>query len=164
VGGDEPVEPSDPQPEPQPEPEPEPEQPGDALVTEAEFKSAAETKYGNPDSSYYHGFIKSLPKASITTRREAILFLSHAVWETVGFQYTKEVVCQTNLAHCAAAYPNLQGGLAGKVYYGRGMMQLTWDYNYRGASHYLYGNDRLIQDPDVVGNDPEVGWATVSVI
>jgi predicted chitinase len=79
----------------------------------------------------------------------------------VGFIYTKEVYCQNNLAACLAAYPNNAGGLAGRVYYGRGMMQLTWDYNYKAASTYLYGDDRLLQNPDVVGNDPEVGWATV---
>lgn len=135
---------------------------GPALISKAEFVSAAQTKGGNPDDSYYQGFIKSLEKAGITTRREAILFLAHAVWETVGFIYTKEVYCQTNLQDCANAYPNYQGGLPGKVYYGRGMMQLTWDYNYKAASAYLYGDDRLLQNPDIVGEDPEVGWATAA--
>jgi hypothetical protein len=40
-------------------------------------------------------------------------------------------------------------------------MQLTWDYNYKDASAYLYGDDRLLRNPDSVGEDPEVGWATV---
>lgn len=132
------------------------------LVTQSEFISAAQTKGGNPSMDYYNGYIASLSKAGITTRREAILFLAHAVWETVGFKYTKEVYCQTNLAACAQAYPNQHGGLPGIVYYGRGVMQLTWDYNYAAASLYLFGDDRLIQNPDVVGDDPEMGWATVS--
>ncbi|OXA60894.1 basic endochitinase CHB4 [Folsomia candida] len=133
---------------------------GTPLISHAEFQSAAATKGGNPTSDYYLGFIASLPKAQISTRREAILFLAHATWETVGFIYTKEVYCQTHLADCLRAYPNNAGGLPGRVYYGRGVMQLTWDYNYRGASSYLYGDDRLLQNPDVVGEDPAVGWAT----
>lgn len=133
------------------------------MITAAEFQSAAATKGGNPGPDYYQGFISSLPKAGISTRREAILFLAHAVWETVGFIYTKEVYCQSNLQACANAYPNHAGGLPGMVYYGRGMMQLTWDYNYKAASQYLYGDDRLLRNPDVVGEDPEVGWATVGI-
>jgi predicted chitinase len=86
--------------------------------------------------------------------------LAHATWETVGFQYTKEVYCQTN--NCLNAYPNNAGGLPGKVYYGRGMLQLTWDYNYKAASSALYGDDRLIQNPDQVATDPAIGWATAA--
>jgi predicted chitinase len=130
------------------------------LITQAQFQCAAKTKGGNPDISYYNGFTNSLAKADITTKEEAAKYLAHSVWETVGFIYTKEVYCQTN--DCSTAYPNQQGGLPGKVYYGRGMLQLTWDYNYKAASQYLYGDDRLIQNPDQVANDPAIGWATAA--
>jgi predicted chitinase len=124
--------------------------------------AAAKTKGGNPDVSYYNGFIASLPKADITTRAEAAKFLSHAVWETVGFQYTKEVYCQTNMDACKNAYPANSGGRQDVVYYGRGCLQLTWDYNYKACSQYLFGDDRLIQNPDQVANDPAIAWSSAA--
>lgn len=48
------------------------------------------------------------------------------------------------------------------MYYGRGMLQLTWDYNYKACSTYLYNDDRLIQNPEQVADDPAVGWATAA--
>jgi len=132
-----------------------------ALISQAQFQCAAQTKAGNPASSYYTGFISSLPKALITDKTEAAKFLAHATWETVGFQYTKEVYCQTN--DCRAAYPvGSAGGRADKVYYGRGMLQLTWDYNYAAASKDLYGDDRLIQNPEQVADNPAIGWDTAA--
>jgi len=133
-----------------------------ALVSQAEFNAAAQTKGGNPEVSYYNGFISSLPKASITTKAEAAKFLAHAVWETVGFQYMKEQYCQTNMQACKNAYPANAGGRQDVVYYGRGCLQLTWDYNYKAASQALYGDDRLIQTPDQVANDPAIAWSSAA--
>lgn len=61
--------------------------------------------------------------------------------------------------HCTLLH---SGGRPDKVYYGRGMMQLTWDYNYKAASQSLYGDDRLIQNPEQVADNPEIGWATAA--
>ena len=38
----------------------------------------------------------------------------------------------------------------GQYYYGRGYMQLSWQYNYLAASKDLYGDDRLARNPDQV--------------
>ncbi|RWS12428.1 hypothetical protein B4U79_06478, partial [Dinothrombium tinctorium] len=51
-------------------------------------------------------------------------------------------------------------GVPGKNYYGRGYIQLTHSYNYRAASQDLYGDDRLIRNPDLVADDERVAWAT----
>jgi putative chitinase len=40
---------------------------------------------------------------------------------------------------------------------GRGYSQLTWEGNYRKFSRALYGDDRLVQNPDLVLS-PEVGY------
>jgi len=135
---------------------------GSALITAAEFQCAAATKGGNPDASYYNGFIASLSKSGITTRQEAASLLAHSCWETVGWKFVTEQYCQTNMDACRNAYPSNSGGRADKVYYGRGMLQLTWDYNYKAASQSLYGDDRLIQNPDQVATDPAIGWATAA--
>jgi predicted chitinase len=144
---------------PTPNPNPNPGS-SSGIISQSEFQCAAQTKEGNPDPTFYSGFTDSLPKAYITSKEEAAKFLAHSVWETVGFKYTKEVYCQSN--DCSSAYPNQQGGLPGKVYYGRGMLQLTCDYNYKAASQDLYGDDRLLQKPDQVAEDPAVGWATAA--
>ena len=39
--------------------------------------------------------------------------------------------------------------MANKNYFGRGYIQLSWDYNYKAASHYLFGNEILIKNPDI---------------
>ena len=43
-------------------------------------------------------------------------------------------------------------------YYGRGPIQLSWNYNYGAAGEEL-GYD-LLNNPDLVAQDPEIAWAT----
>jgi predicted chitinase len=130
------------------------------IISQAEFNCAAQTKGGNPAATYYTGFTGSLSKSGISSKAEAAKFLAHSVWETVGFIYTKEVYCQTN--DCRAAYPANAGGRQDKVYYGRGMLQLTWDYNYKAASQALYNDNRLIDNPEQVADNPAIGWDTAA--
>lgn len=37
-----------------------------------------------------------------------------------------------------------------KRYYGRGPLQLTWNYNYGQVSRAIFGDNRLLNDPDMV--------------
>lgn len=53
------------------------------LISLSEFNSAAATKGGHPDTSYYNGFINSLPKSAISDKLEAAKYLAHSCWETV---------------------------------------------------------------------------------
>ena len=39
---------------------------------------------------------------------------------------------------------------------------MTWDYNYKACSTYLFGDDRLIQNPDQVANDPSIAWGSAA--
>jgi predicted chitinase len=55
---------------------------------------------------------------------------------------------------------NLEPG-DGYRYRGRGFIQLTGKKNYRAASKALYGDDRLVQNPDLV-NDPSVAAPVVA--
>ena len=48
-------------------------------------------------------------------------------------------------------FPN---GKNGTAYYGRGrVVQLTHDFNYRLASNEIYGDNRLLEDPDLIISD-----------
>src|SRR5690606_35657867 len=44
--------------------------------------------------------------------------------------------------------------------FGRGPIQLSWNYNYRAASLALFGDDRLLQNPELVADDSAIAWAT----
>jgi len=102
------------------------------VVTQNQFNCAAKTKGGNLSASIYQLFLKSLGPAKISSKSEAAKYLAHSCWETEGWKYTKEQLCVRDLEKCRTAYYNTGKGRAGKVYYGRGMLQLTWDYNYYG--------------------------------
>jgi len=47
--------------------------------------------------------------------------------------------------------------VTGQIYYGRGFVQLTWKANYIKMSRKLYGDDRLVENPDLA---LELGTAT----
>ncbi len=44
--------------------------------------------------------------------------------------------------------------------FGRGYIQLTWKENYAAASKDLFGDDRLVTNPDQVANDDTIAWKT----
>jgi hypothetical protein len=59
-----------------------------------------------------------------------------------------------------------EGELAGyidasKVFYGRGAIQLSWNYNYIKASYALTGSpDTFCEDPELVVSDPLYAWGS----
>jgi len=77
---------------------------------------------------------------------EQAMFLANVIWESGGLQYLKEIACQ-------------KGQCPYGKYYGRGYIQLTWDYNYHSASKDLFGDRRLLRFPDLVTR-PDLAWAT----
>ena len=44
----------------------------------------------------------------------------------------------------------------GYKFRGRGMIQLTGKENYRKASQAIYGDDRLVDTPDLILEDPKI--------
>jgi predicted chitinase len=84
--------------------------------------------------------------ASKLPLKEQAMFLANSIWETGGLQYLKEIACSN-------------GSCTYGKYYGRGYMQLTWDYNYKAASQDIYKDDRLVTNPDLAAQ-PEGAWAT----
>jgi hypothetical protein len=48
---------------------------------------------------------------------------------------------------------------ASKVFFGRGAIQLSWNYNFRAASEALTGDSATFcEDPDLVAVSPEYAW------
>lgn len=99
-----------------------------------------------PSQAIYDAYVKNV--ASKMSLKEQAMFLANSIWETGGLQHMKEIACSN-------------GSCTYGKYYGRGFMQLTWDYNYKAASTALYNDDRLVTNPDLVA-EPDGAWATAT--
>ena len=107
-------------------------------------------------------------------KRELAAFLANATkettggWETVGsggtgdhskwgLYYVEELSSSTCYTSSDANYP----AVSGKCYSGRGPLQLSWNYNYGQASHFIYGDKTvLLNDPDAVSSDGILAFKT----
>jgi chitinase len=90
-------------------------------------------------------------------KREAAAFLANVAHETGFLFYVNEIAqgeyCDSSSWFCSC--------VPGKRYYGRGPIQLSWNYNYCAASKAIFGNEEVLrQDPDRVAREPKIAWAT----
>ncbi|CAN1770038.1 Endochitinase PR4 [Linum perenne] len=87
------------------------------------------------------------------SKREIAAFFAHVTQETGSLCYVEEINRDT---YCdpSPPYPCAQG----KSYYGRGPLQLSWNYNYKDAGDA--NNFNGVQDPDIVARDPVIAWKT----
>jgi predicted chitinase len=88
-----------------------------------------------------------------TRKREAAAFLANVARETGHLifidQIAQDVYCQSSQS-CPCE--------PGKMYYGRGPIQISWNYNYCAAGTAL-GHDLRAQ-PELVSQDATIAWAT----
>jgi hypothetical protein len=107
-------------------------------------------------------------------KRELAAFLANATkettggWEAVGsggtgdhskwgLYYVEELSASSCYTASDANYP----AVSGKCYSGRGPLQLSWNYNYGQASHFIYGDKNVLLDnPDAVANDGVLAFKT----
>lgn len=141
---------------------PPPTNPGGFVVTESMFNQM----FPSRNSFYtYSGLISAMNSfpafaktGSETIRRqEAAAFLANAHHETGGLVHIVEQN-QANYPHyCDWGQP--YGCPAGQAaYYGRGPIQLSWNFNYKAAGDYL--GIALLTNPWLVQNDSSVSWRT----
>ncbi|XP_014289628.1 uncharacterized protein [Halyomorpha halys] len=112
--------------------------------------------FPRPSRAQFDGFIRAVDYAGINSKREAAMFLAQLIHESGGLQYKEEQ------AYKNASSDPYSSSLdrPGKRYYGRGYIQLTWAQNYRNASKDIYGNDKLLDNPDLVASDEDVAFIT----
>nr|WP_255449302.1 glycoside hydrolase family 19 protein [Deinococcus arboris] len=130
---------------------------GGFVVSEALFNQM----FPNRNSFYTYAGLTTAMQAypafantgSDTVRKqEAAAFLANVNQETGALVYIREINQANWNSYCSS------GNCGGKQYYGRGPMQLSWDYNYRTAGAAL-GID-LLNNPDLVATDSAVAWKT----
>ncbi|MGH8878905.1 MAG: chitinase [Stackebrandtia sp.] len=134
----------------------------DFVVSEEQFNQM----FPNRNAFYtYEGLISAMsayPEFANTggdtvARQEAAAFLANVSHETGGLVYIVEQDQSNYPNYCDDTQP--YGCPAGNdAYYGRGPMQLSWNFNYKAAGDAL-GID-LLNDPFLVENDASVSWQT----
>jgi predicted chitinase len=105
--------------------------------------------------SAYPGFAKT--GSDTVKRQEAAAFLANVHHETGGLVHIVEQNTANYPHYCD--WGQSYGCPAGQAaYYGRGPIQLSWNFNYKAAGDAL-GID-LLRNPWLVQNDAAVAWKT----
>jgi predicted chitinase/regulation of enolase protein 1 (concanavalin A-like superfamily) len=103
----------------------------------------------------YPGFANS--SDATLRKREAAAFLANINHESDRLRAVREYNQNNYCNYCDAG--QWYGCPAGRCqYFGRGPMQLSWNFNYKAAGDAL-GID-LLNTPDLVATDPTVAWKT----
>ncbi|MFE5735795.1 chitinase [Streptomyces celluloflavus] len=103
----------------------------------------------------YPGFATT--GSETTKKREAAAFLANVSHETGGLKYIVEQNT-SNYSHYCDKSKSYDCPAGESAYYGRGPLQLSWNYNYKAAGDAL-GID-LLHDPYKVEKDAAVSWKT----
>ncbi|MBM7845445.1 glycoside hydrolase family 19 protein [Herpetosiphon giganteus] len=129
-----------------------------AIVSKAQF----EQMFPNRNSFYsYEGLVQAAAfypafagtGSTEVRKREAAAALANFAHETGNFVHITEIA-QGEYCQNSAQWPCAPG----KRYFGRGPIQLSWNYNYGLAGQALGLN--LLNDPDLVSRDSAVAWKT----
>jgi hypothetical protein len=92
--------------------------------------------------------------------------VGHAIWESGAFQYREELAAinppftnRASYQDCDWSADGIQLPPNGKLFYGRGYMQLSWCANYKA-----YGRARMVNgDPDFFYKNPELVATTYAM-
>ena len=135
---------------------------GSFVVSEAQFNQM----FPGRNSFYtYQGLVGALnayPGFTTTggdavRKREAAAFLANVSHETGGLRYVVEQNTANYSHYCDRSQP--YGCPAGQsAYYGRGPLQLSWNFNYKAAGDALHID--LLHNPYQVERDATVSWKT----
>jgi predicted chitinase len=135
---------------------------GGFVVSEAQF----DQMFPNRNSFYtYSGLTAALSAypgfattgSDTVQKQEAAAFLANVSHETGGLVYVVEQDTSNYSHYCDASQS--YGCPAGQsAYYGRGPIQLSWNFNYKAAGDAL-GID-LLDNPGLVQTDASVSWKT----
>lgn len=109
---------------------------------------------------------KAMDEGQINNRRRISAFLAQIGHESLSLQYVKELGGPVYFAKydkgttIGAKLGNTQAG-DGAKFPGRGLIQVTGRANYLACSQALFGDDRLLRQPELL-EQPE--WAAKSAV
>lgn len=133
---------------------------GSAIVTEAQFNQM----FPSRNSFYtYSGLTAAMTAfpgfagtgSETVKKQEFAAFLANASHETGGLVHIREINQGNDLCDESQWYGCPAGTYA---YYGRGPIQLSWNFNYKAAGDHLGIN--LLGSPDLVATDAAISWKT----
>ncbi|MEV6261644.1 glycoside hydrolase family 19 protein [Streptomyces sp. NPDC051784] len=136
--------------------------PSGFVVSEAQFNQM----FPNRNSFYtYSGLTAALSAypgfantgSDAVKKQEAAAFLANVSHETGGLVYVKEIN-EANYPHYCDATQSYGCPAGQAAYYGRGPIQLSWNFNYKAAGDAL-GID-LLGNPYLVEQNASVAWKT----
>lgn len=136
--------------------------PSGFVVSEAQFNQMFPNR--NPFYTYsgltaalsaYPGFANT--GSDTVKRQEAAAFLANVSHETGGLVYIVEQNT-ANYPHYCDSSQSYGCPVSTAAYYGRGPIQLSWNFNYKAAGDAL-GID-LLHNPYLVEQDAAVAWKT----
>ncbi|KAJ9701673.1 hypothetical protein PVL29_006866 [Vitis rotundifolia] len=102
----------------------------------------------------YPGFGKG--GSANQSKREIAAFFAHVTHETGHFCYINEMGGASK-NYCNSSYTQYPC-VAGQKYYGRGPLQLTWNYNYGPAGRSIGFNS--LSNPGIVATNPDISFKT----
>ena len=129
------------------------------VVSEAQF----DQMFPNRNSFYtYDGLVAALSTypgfattgSTTVQQQEAAAFLANVDHETGGLVYINEI--DQSGDYCASESYGCPAGT--NAYYGRGPLQISWNFNYEAAGQAI-GQD-LLDNPNLVSTDAAVSWET----
>ena len=129
------------------------------VVSEAQF----DQMFPNRNSFYtYDGLVAALSSypgfattgSTTVQEQEAAAFLANVDHETGGLVYVTEI--DQSGDYCASESYGCPAGTY--AYYGRGPLQISWNFNYEAAGNAL-GVD-LLDNPGLVATDAAISWET----
>ncbi|WP_194895218.1 glycoside hydrolase family 19 protein [Catenulispora pinisilvae] len=133
---------------------------GGFVVSEAQF----DQMFPSRNAFYtYSGLVSALSAypafattgSSTTQRQEAAAFLANVDHETGGLVYIREIDQSGDYCDTSQSYGCPAGTYS---YYGRGPLQLSWNFNYHAAGQAI-GQD-LLDNPDLVATNSAISWET----
>ncbi|WP_371502373.1 glycoside hydrolase family 19 protein [Kitasatospora sp. NBC_00374] len=136
--------------------------PGGFPVSEAQFNQMFPSRNSFYTYSGLTAALSAYPAFAATgsdtvRKQEAAAFLANVSHETGGLVYVVEQNTANYPHYCDAGQP--YGCPAGQAaYYGRGPIQLSWNFNYKAAGDALGIN--LLANPNLVQTDAAVAWKT----